>query len=268
MRTYTWAAAAVAAIASATPVQAQYRENQPQVLAPPPAPAPQGKIDAASVLAPAYTRAGRPRVVLYWNNELSDQTAATRADVTESRFDVRERRSGHSEKATTVHARDVPLRQTPSSAFTPRDAALLAQAFTAEFSRAGVNFVDRSLIIRSTAARTHRTGGDPQLIESDALSRHADLLLEVIQVPDPNAPLGYAFDIRVKSLKRAMQTASVYSLGLAPQETRPAQWVATAQGYELQQAGQQPAADSSPAEVGRIVAHDAMLGLSQALRAN
>lgn len=267
MRTYAWAAAAAAAIASATPAQAQYRENQPQVLAPPPAPAPQLKIDAVSVLAPAYTRAGRPRVVLYWNNELTDQTAAPRADVTESRFDVRERRSGYSEKATTVHARGVPLQRTRSSAFTPRDAALLTQAFAAEFSRAGVNFVDRSLIIRSTAAHAHRSGGDPQLIESDALARHADLLLEVIQVPDPDAPLGYAFDIRVKSLKRAMQTASVYSLGQAPQETLPAEWIATARGYELQQVGQQPAADS-PAEVGRIVAHDAMLGLAQALRAN
>lgn len=267
MRTYGWAAAAAAAIASATPAQAQYRENQPQVLAPPPAPAPQAKIDAANDLAQAYTRAGRPRIVLYWNNELTDQTAATRADVTENRFDARERRSGYSEKETTVHIRDLPLKQARSSVFTPRDAALITQAFTAEFSRAGVNFVDRSLIIRSTAAHMHRAGGDPQLIESDALARHADLLLEVIQVPDPNAPLGYAFDIRVKNLKHGMQTASIYSAGLAPQETPPTQWVATAQGYELQQTGQQSAADS-PAEIGKVVAHDAMRGLSQGLRGN
>jgi len=245
---------------------AQYRENQPQVLAPAPTPTPQKKLDPAHELGPAYARAGRPRIVLYWNDELTDQASATRADVAESRFDARAGVSDFSETARSVYARDVLVRERRTSAFTPRDAALVVQAFTAEFSRAGVHFVDRSLIIRSTAVRKHRTGADPQLIESDALAQHADLLMEVVQVPDVNAALGYAFDIRVKNLKRSMQIASAYSLGVPPQEVLPTQWVATEQGYELQQVGERPVAGSA-ADVGKAVAHDAMAGLSQALRA-
>jgi hypothetical protein len=254
---------------------AQYRPDAAPVLESPKRPPPPRPYDPVPAFKAAYERAGRPRVALLWNRLLDDQV-----DTPSTRFDLSTTtRSAHSselEERTAGDAGDSTFRERNGSfsesrlrrqgieratrpqretRFSERDAALLLNAFSGEFARGGLQFVDRDLAIRATAASRHRDGGDPQLIETDAITGFADLLMEVLLVPDPEAPLAYGFDVRLKNLRTGQQVLSVYSQGRPGASPAQGRWEATSNGFEYRVP---EAAAPSVQEIGSALAHDVM----------
>ena len=272
-------------LAVASLAHAQWREGQAPTVTPPPAPAPAPAPDVVAPFTRAYAAAGQPRVVLLWNRTLSDDSAeqtlaktVIRDMGTVKRGGSSETTSGSAGKATisestqdhdrtrTITSGTQRLREGPRrTALSERDAILLERAFVSEMSRGGMRFVDRSVAMRTTAASQHRGGGDHQLIETDALLKHGDMLMEVVLVEDPEAPARYGFDVRVKDVRRGTTVASVYSRGVPVQPPQGSgAWVAGANGYEFKLPPAPPL--PGPAQVGTTVARDVMQELQGALR--
>ena len=277
-------AVTLAALACCSGAGAQYRADDHPVLQPPPVAAATAPAEAADTTAAdfarAYAGAGRPRILLMWNRELDDAAQAEsverltvresgsgsasvsgRAGLGPGGMPTRQTAQGQYERNTVVTAgrhvvKDAPRR----SALSERDAAMLQRAFSEEMGRGGVRFVDRALVMRTTAATHHRAGGDPKLIETDALLAHGELMLEVLLVADDEAPLGAGFDVRAKALQGGGELLSIYTRAAPPlPPPAPGRWVAGASGYEFQQpAGPPP---PTPGQVGVALAREVMRAL-------
>ena len=260
----------------------QYREGLPVLDArPQPVPAPLDK--TVPTFQTSYKSAGSPRIVLLWNREITDQFAAVSVDkeitneigsANTTGLDrttagpagaatLRKSNSSHAANkvVTTVHTDETgPLRQAslPEWAVTQ-----IERAFTDAMNRAGVRFVDRALSIRMEAAKDHRNGGDPKLIETDAIQKRADLLLEILLVPDRAATAGYAFDVRAKDLRRGTEVGSIYSKAAVRRDQPRGDWVAGPSGYEFRV---RPLEVPPPSKVGEALAMDVMQMLSTAIR--
>ncbi|MBE9604389.1 hypothetical protein IAI18_05895 [Acetobacteraceae bacterium H6797] len=193
-----------------------YRRDVPQVLSPPrpPAPPPETPFETA------YRRAGRPRVILFFNRDITDRTRAgivlsereqltargsldaqvtpgsppasppaltKNVDVppadpklTEGRLQAQEERQAERSREVTVR------REASGSRASVMDEAsqwLFESAFTNRLVAEKVKLVDRSVAIR--LAGTMRTD-DPQQLEMAALRQHADLVLLVRAAPLPD----------------------------------------------------------------------------------
>ena len=266
-------------------VLAQYRESEPAVLAPPPVPVPAPAPDVGGTFAQIYAAAGSPRIILFWNRILSDRSATT----TVARSTIRDTgRSADeaSSKSTQGAAGTATLRDAQRSAdrtvtltqgtmslvdaartndLSERENRLIESAFRSTMIRSGVKFVDRALAMRTTAAGKHRSGGDQQLVETDAMVGQADMMMEVVLVPDASAVVGYAFDVQVKDIRRSAHVAATYSQGVPPQQpVAPPTWTTNAEGYVLG-----PAPTSAPiatSDVGQALARDVMLDLAVVMR--
>jgi hypothetical protein len=265
---------------------AQYRDEQP-VIAPVPKPPAAKRVDIAPLFAQAYRESGSPRIVLMWNRELSDKSQSavvdkqtTRETGASSSNALEKTTQGTTGSATlknasesfdrtkTVSSSRAPeLEAARPNALSERNAAMLQRVFVDEMNRGGVQFVDRALAIRLTAASLHRAGGDSKLIETDALLAHADLLIEVLMIEDKDAPCGYGFDVRAKDLKRGVEITSVYSRAMPPPvPDQPGRWVAGAGDYVFKTSA--PVAGSpNAAQVGSALARDVMFTLGSTFEA-
>jgi len=277
-------AMAVALPATAT---AQYRDGDTPVVTPVSAPAAEPPFDPVPAFSQAYRLAGHPVVMLLWNRSLSDQTQAQ----TEQRKTITDSARGSrqaSTKTTSDRADSATLTDEDASAQRKRtivtgnyesgdnaapnagpqsaSALMLQRAFMAELQRGGVRFVDRTMAVRTTAATAHRAGGDRQLIEADAMLKHAQLVMEVLPVADKRAPAGHAFDVRTRRVADGRELAAVYTHAMpsAPPQ-RPGGWVAGKDGYEFRH----PLAPPPPnaVELGQALARDVMLALGGRLHA-
>lgn len=253
-------------LAAATPLAgwAQYRADDAPVLQPsppaPPGPPPRALPDPVPGFARAYARAGRPRVLLLWNRALDDATQEQSVD----RLVIRD--SGHGapglggsfQRETTVTAGRQVLKNAPRrNGWSEAQAAMVQRSFADAMGRGGVQFVDRTLVLRTTAAKHHRAGGDTQLIETDALLAHSDLLMEVLLVADDQAPMGQGFDVRVKQVRSGAESLSLYVRAAPPAPPAEAgRWVAGREGYEFQLPP--PAPPPTPQEVGMALAAEVM----------
>ena len=253
-------------LAAATPLAgwAQYRADDAPVLLPEPAlttPPPARVLpDPVPGFAQAYARAGRPRILLMWNRELDDATQERSVD----RLVIRD--SGHGapgqggsfQRETTVTAGRQVLKNAPRrNGWSEAQAAMVQRSFADAMGRGGVQFVDRTLVLRTTAATRHRAGGDAQLVETDALLAHSDLLMEVLLVADDQAPMGQGFDVRVKQVRSGAEALSLYVRAVPPAPAVEAgRWVAGRDGYEFQPPP--PTQPPTPQEVGVALAAEVM----------
>ena len=270
------------AAAGASAAWAQWREGEQPVVTPalPAASAPQ---DVVTPFRRAYQAAGRPRVVLLWNRELSDQASTATMQRLEIHDTANGRgggssqttaglagsastydHSGGSNRSLVASAGTVALTAPArSTALSERETAMLEQAFLSAMGRGGMRFIDRALVMRTTAATQHRGGGDPQLIETDALMKNGDMIMEVLLVDDKDAPLGYAFDIRLKDLHQGVAVSTLYSRAIPAPRAQPAgQWQAGTNGYEYRPTVPQ----LKIADIGEALARDVMAGLEPAFR--
>ena len=265
--------------------QTAYRDGQP-VITPALAPAAPLREDIALLFANAYQSYGSPRIMLMWNRELGERTQSAVIDIETTR-EVGSTSSNGLEKTTQGPAESATLKDTGKTfdrtktvtssktveadaarpnKLTERNLTMLQRVFENDLNRGGVQLVDRALVMRLTAAKEHRTGGDPRLVETDALLAFADLLIEVLMVEDQDAPTGYGFDVRAKDLKRGVTLASVYSRAIPPAPPgRPGSWVAGTADYVF--AHPPPPPPPTPGQVGAALARDVMFTLGSAMEA-
>jgi hypothetical protein len=258
----------------------QFREGDGSVIAPP-VPHTTQPADPAPAFANAYSGAGRPRIVLFWNRSLgstiqserySRETTQLNASAEANTLD--KQTDGPAGKAT-LHEGDEKLKglrtvtktdglvddNTRPLPLSERNAALLEAMFMSFMARGGVNLVDRTMIIRATAVAEHPSGGDPKLNEMQSLLKYADLLLQVLFVPDKEAPLGNGFQISLTDIRTGAKLLTWYSQAIPelPAAGR-GRWVATDHGYVYQAA---PAPVAGVDSVGVALGRDVMLILTQ-----
>ncbi len=236
---------AVAALAS--PAAAQYREGLPPVMAPPPP-----RIDPSAFgegqSVGDYRRAGSPRLVVFWNRELSDRTSAGMDTVITEHGESAEgaaaavSRSGRYSEGARVAAYEketrIGLREAPgdarSSLMSEEAEWRFMEAFQGRLMSAGIRLVDRPVAMRAIAA-SQDGPSDRQKAEMAGIARMADLMLAIVQAPAPDTPLGIRFKVAVTDLRDGTILATFVDDGNGP--TRgPGRFVAGANGFERERA--------------------------------
>lgn len=247
MRGTTRAIALVAALLAADlAIAQQYRDNMPEVLqAPPPRPgAAQLNAATTSAFRAAYARRKSPRMVIFWNRQLTDSLSTSYEEW--SRFSLVDGRAVdktyYEDGSTVAGARVVEAEARSGRSAATADGARsvglperadwrAAQGFNRTMLAGGARLIDRTLIMRSTALQKGIDRGDTQGVEMSALIGKADLLVEVLQTPDEGAPSGYTFRVDVKDIRSGTLLATVVTQGVPP-SGGPGRWVAGPNGYQ------------------------------------
>jgi hypothetical protein len=201
--------------------------------------------------AQVYGTKGRPRIAVFWNrrfdDRLSDWTTGLRVTETDStELDVAvngERVDGEKTSSALSGSLDAHLKERRSVAASWRQpeqrrgglpeglAFQLESGFTATFAEADVAMVDRAAAMRLQDRAAHTSDPDTQRVETDALSSHADLLLEVLMAPQPATPLGMVFQVNVKDVRTGQVVHSLTSDGQAAAAASAARWEAGEHGF-------------------------------------
>lgn len=244
-----------------TPIHAQdraaeLRADQPQVLPPRPplerAPAP----NFAAEFAQRYQRAGSPRLMLLWNVELSARTGqewvlrdneqlsgsrnlnmlkqtTTGLDGSATMSEGGVQSQSQRQRELTVGQREDAKRATVLS---ERNAAQLLRAFEARMRDGGARLVDYTLAVRTAAVNKDgpATTGDvnARTLEAAAVRNRAEMLLQILLVPDDHASLGYAFDVSVREVANGMVVTSLYTRAVPPPLPTHTSYAATNKGFE------------------------------------
>lgn len=190
-------------VESRAPTPAQLlRPDQPEVLAPPKAAQAAQSLDVARFKR-AYAAAGRPKVALFWNRELTDRLALDKVELergaaweSETRTPAqRERQAEWSTERRTLlegqAAREAPAEEREWRMRSAYVNALLAS---------GVQLLDRNLIMRSQALKTRDAAADPQRVETAAIRSGARWLLEVLLTPGADGS-GVVIASRLKNVQ-------------------------------------------------------------------
>ena len=222
-------------IAAAEPVCAQFRADQPPVLtARPDTPTD----DSAAIMESfkqKYVAARSPRIALFWNRELTDhlarqalETSSTTSNKSESDSASGDATSKSAEKreqaaATTVKSQS-SIDDNQRESLDARSDALLRSAFLETMRQGGVRFIDRNLMVRSSAAG-EKTAIDDQLNEMKALQHQADWLMQVVLVRDQRAPLGFSYRVSVEDVGSQALITELFTPA-APPPRAPGPYVA------------------------------------------
>jgi hypothetical protein len=249
-----WSVLVAVGLTASNPVSSQMRAGQPPVLERPSQPEPPPP-DVLGTFKGEYKTAGEPRVLLFWNVAFDDETEIGHEEVTyvkrstsASLNDLNKQTQGPV-GAATLRENDsksidreehvkTTLEADPAKVHSNldlRNEAQLEVDFRQQLHAAGVRLLDRSTVMRFTQARLDRGHIDPKLIESDAVLGKADLLLEVLMIPDPAAPLGAGFKITATNIKDGAEILTFYTLGRPIQAVPAGHYVATDHGFAWQQ---------------------------------
>jgi len=261
---------ALAFCGSALPAAAQYRESTPDVAAPPPARFDPREMELARARA-AYNAAGTPRVVVFWNRELSDRISNDCDQVTIDRGTnevgiatgvSRNRRFAAGAQVSSYEAETRQGRREVES--DEREGVLsesqewrFLDAFENRLRTIGLAMVDRKLAMRKLAA-TQAADADKQTIEMLGIADLCDVVLTVLQTPDPDAPVGVLFRITATRLSDGVTIATITGGGEG-RSMGPGRFVAGADGFERVR----PAAVGVE-DAGRNLAQSVLVALSGA----
>jgi hypothetical protein len=172
---------------------------------------------------------GSPRILLFWNRELGDETTTRYRDHVAGSV-VTAVRPGVA--VTAYDQTSGPERTTGGTyAGMSRNSSFdYETGFVNAFVRSGANVVDRNALMRKVSSRQGAGDrSDQQFVESVALEQGVDYLVEVL--PDYQAsPTGFMFTIKVTHLPTSRVKAQFRTNGLP--ENGPAQMVARPGGYE------------------------------------
>jgi hypothetical protein len=233
--------AAAALVTAAAPAAAQSRSDVPPTYSGGqrpgmPAVNPRPYVpDAAAALNPIFQSFGdwsrdhgSPRILLFWNRELGDDTTTRYRDHTSGAVVSG---VGPGVAITTYDQTSGPERTTGGkySAIGRNRSADYESSFVNAFVRSGANVVDRNALMRKVSAN-HAQGdrSDQQFIESLALEQGVDYLVEVL--PDYTASAtGFTFTIKITHLPTSRVKAQFRTTGLP--ENGPAHMVARPGGY-------------------------------------
>ncbi|MBI1404012.1 MAG: hypothetical protein GC147_12465 [Porphyrobacter sp.] len=259
---------AILCAALAAPAAAQYREGTPEVLAPP-ARAPDMRAAQETRSADDYRRAGSPRIVVFWNRELSDRIANDYDTVLTDRSETGEgtaaavSRNGRYAEGARVTSSEREIRMGRREVEDDRRGSLLEEdrewllleSFQNRLQSLGLVLVDRALAMRAAAAAE---GGptDKQTAEMRGIAGLADLMMTLTQTGAPDAPLGVRFKITVTDLKTGQIVTTVVADGEGPPRG-PGRFVAGANGFEREAP---PPLDA--AQAGANLASDLLIRLA------
>lgn len=238
-----------ALLACAAPAAAQYREGVPNTLAPRPT-EPDPRTIVSNVFRAAYASRSSPRVVLLWNRAFSDEVASSYEDRTritsrnlEKESELEEqsasdlgtsklRERNQLDKSVVDIVSGAKRVETKRPALAERSDWRIEQAFRRMLVDNGMNFGDRSILMRMMAVR-NGVGALPnvQEVEAKALSEKANLILEVLQTEDSTAPMGLSFRIDVKDMQSGSILANIISTG-RPMPRARGGFVATNRGFQ------------------------------------
>lgn len=248
----------LALLLATTPAHGQWRDGRPPMAAPGQgmragqpmtmdAPPPAADPDRATIdrFAAAYARAGRPRVALLWNRELTAEVETGREDVTTLNV---EREPGRldAELRSTTRAHDSGARAAASGdEGTDFD---MERGLADGLSGAGVRLIDRTAILRTGALGADTT--NVQALETRALLGKAEWTLEVVAMNDGR------WRIVARDLASGQVVARGVSAGRPAVRAMP--WVAGERGFV-----RATAPDAGPYAMGRQIALDAMRALSR-----
>lgn len=224
-----------------------YRDDAEPVMAAP-ASVPQDDRPEIEGFARRYKAHHSPRIVLFWNRELSDkvQQHKVQTETTESAD-----RYGETETTDTTHSgtgqnqlreldgfrKNFTVKKTEETVeddnhrqgLNEKTEFILRRAVMDKLGAAGVRFIDRSLMIRTTAAR--QGSDNAQAAETHGVLSQADWIMEVLIVPDPQAPLGVGFRVALKNPRTSTLLSEFYSTG-RPVIRQNRRFVAVHGGFE------------------------------------
>lgn len=211
MRSRTACALIAAAAATASAAPAQQRSDLPPVHMGgerPNMPAANPRAYAPAQAGPqqiisdfgAWSRAhGDPRILLFWNRALSEDTTTRYRD----RTDGAVVRGGGPGIGATVYEETREQERTTGGTHTPlsRNTSFdYETGFVNAFLRSGANVLDRNALMRKASTRhTQQDRSDQQFIEAVALEEGVQYLVEVL--PDYRAsPTGFVFTVKITHL--------------------------------------------------------------------
>ena len=260
------------ALGHAQPV---YRDGVPDVLQP-------SADESEATIArfrTTYEARQRPRMIVFWNRMLSDQVAADRrADLRitdNSVFGARavrdpggdpngwpsaSERQGGGSRSIDVSIGQRVTAPLPRPGLAESEDWSVESAFVEAFLEAGTHLIDRNTAMRLIAASRKPQDAEPrerpdaQAIETAALVDKADLLMEVLQTPDPTGPLGFKFRVNVKESRTGRIVASVM-WPTEPLQEIPGEWVAGPNGF------QKVVRETTLRTIGRQLADETMQAL-------
>jgi hypothetical protein len=258
-------AAAAAAQVPQIPESA-YRRGQADVLTPAPAPASQAAASPfnAAAFSGSYARAGRPTIAVLWNREFSDMLEQStrnvlRVDTRGSVDQVGNPVVGARGHISTVESQgEERSRQRLRAGPVENQDFQMRSAFISTMTARGVQLVDRNVVMRKTAQG--KQGADVQQIEADAVGKHAKLLMEVLNTPDPASPTGWATQVSIKRFSDGVILAMGY---IDATSTAP-----SAKRFEPDPNGgfrEAATASTRPADLGHMAAEHALARLADAL---
>lgn len=225
---------AAIALAQAPIPESAYRKGLPEVMASPPAAASAEPLFTRSAFSSAYARAGRPAIAVLWNREFTDmlqQRDASQVSIDTLRVGAASAEavrmpgyaavqgSGAALANTTITTQELKTQQALRAGPVERVDLQMRSAFMQTLASAGVKLVDRNLVMRTTAARQKGDSLDAQQVETNALSRHAKLLMEVLNTRDAASPTGWATYVAIKRLADGLVLAEGYMNGQPPENT-------------------------------------------------
>ena len=168
--------------------------------------------------ADSYARNGKPRLALYWNQQLSealsDWYSETRVvnssqDNSTMSGDFTLNQSSNSQNTLEIQRRAHDTRRgTLNESFEWE----FQEAFLAPFLEAGATVVDRGAMMRFTAA--DNASASEKTVEVRGLQGRADYVLEVLVSPNWKSSTGYELRTRILDVKTGAIVAMVNSKNL------------------------------------------------------
>jgi|GEM_PF-6786012 len=219
-----------------------YRTDVPGVLTRQPRPGAPAAIDRNTTVASyraAYAAQNRPRIVVYWfrqlgelagqdcaievisrdNRQASGSAAGELGVLGRAQIDAQTQRSGESSNCVVIGGRAGTGGQagaTPDEFF----GAGFESAFTNAMLDASTRMIDRTAIVRTTAAASPQRAGNAQNIETAALLGKAELLMEIVMLEDPRSPTRKSFRVATKDVASGEIVATLVTRAIPPELLR------------------------------------------------
>ncbi len=220
-------------LALASPAAAQYRDGQPDVRPPRAEADPDDAANAAlNAFAHWYQAAGRPRMLLYWNRQLTDETTTRRTDKTIVDRTYGESTSGETTatdfgeaklKETDGTERNVTSRESEAitgkaySKMNRQASDVMETVFVNTFLAIGADIADRDALIRRLSLSNPKEDrGDIQFLETQALASGIQYLVEILPDPQASSPTGLVFTVKIKHLPSSSLHAQFQTRAVPP----------------------------------------------------
>lgn len=226
----------------------------------------------------AYSKAGSPRIAVYFNRELSDEVREwIPGDVQKTAWNVHrastwsdgEKHSRHDSSITlTTRTGSETYIDPTGSRVSPQEAWQWSfeDQITNIFLSVGANLVDRALILRLMAKDNPQALGMNGVIsttvnETAALEKYADILVEM-RITAASVGVGYDFRGTAKAIKSGQMLGSTLIQYTFNEQNLQRVWQVSDQGYEI--AGY--ISDLRDDQISRLLTHRLMESMSPNLR--